>query len=1266
MSKQSNFFRARFSKLLVTLIASCCLLTAASPNSAQESDVRPTTSFESETPGAFSSLRSKIGVWVASDGKVAIDDKHGKTGTKCMHLAGGERTVLELQIATGLDTAGEMRFWAERWTKQAPFSFRIEKKSGGTRTEIHNGDESTKAGRAFLSRVRIRLDDPNIERLRFSVTSPQNSGVLIDDLTFAKLEPQRVIEVKQVPMMLPVLAGTPASPLSKINIRTTGVKDPISVNSIGFWTDAAKIKNLKSLRVYYGGDQSDFSSSNQFGEHKNPADTTELPPAENHNTRSEQDSAIHQALEAENQQKFFQFKGAQVLSEGDNYFWLACTLPGELNIDNKIQSRLADGTSGVQLSSSIQPKRTDASFSMQRLGVAVRQAGDDGIHTFRIPGLVTTNDGTLIGVYDIRRDKGRDLPGNVDVGMSRSTDGGQTWQPMKVIMDMGDDPEFNFDGIGDPSILVDRKTGSIWVAATWSHGNRSWVGSGPGLEPTETGQLMLTRSDDDGLSWSAPINITKQVKKPEWSFLLEGPGKGITMSDGTIVFPAQFQAPANATNKVANRLPFSTIIFSRDHGATWKIGTGAWDDTTESQVIELADGELMLNCRYNRESKRVVMTSKDMGANWLEHPTSRQALVEPRSCMGSLINVGRELTQRKLTALLSDEKANKAIAANNFLLFSNPDSINGRNHITIKASLDGGLSWPAKRHLLLDEQTGAGYSCMTMIDEQTVGIFYECSQAHMAFQRIKLNEILRPPAGQKTKNPKLMFEQRKRKPPSANRNRSGDLKIARTFGSSMVLQADRPIPIWGTTTPNDRVTISFAGKLTETTSDSAGHWAVELPSESYNWAPQILEVINNQNRIAFSDVLVGEVWLCAGQSNMEWPLSKSTGGKQAVERSSDQQTRLLNFAGAARGGAGVYKAEQLDRLRPDVFSDGMWRVCDPRSSAEFSAVGYYFAEKMRAELKCPIGIINVSIGGTPIESWIQANELGDHIELREMLDGNWLDNPNLDTWCRQRARSNLKSGLAGEYQMSGDQFGPNHSFKPGFMFDAGVRPFTTEKSAMAIRGVLWYQGESNADSLQRIKQHDAAFSLLVNSWRRAFRNPTMPIAYVQLPAMGREFWPSFRESQRRSFEELDHVGMAVTIDTGHPTNVHPADKQPAGQRLAQWALTRIHGQPGPAMGPMFLDKKTDGKRLLASFKFVEQGILTLDGLPPNNFELAGADGIFHSAEARIVENQVSIFSNQVTAPIHVRYAWSAYPAKKPNLCGLTGIPASPFTTQIDY
>ena len=352
-------------------------------------------------------------------------------------------------------------------------------------------------------------------------------------------------------------------------------------------------------------------------------------------------------------------------------------------------------------------------------GVVVRAAGQDGVHTYRIPGLVTTKKGTLIAVYDIRRNGSGDLPGNIDVGMSRSTDGGRTWSPMKVIMDMGSDPAWRHDGIGDPAVLVDRVTGAIWVAATWSHGNRSWNGSGPGLKPAETGQFMLTRSTNDGRTWSKPINITRQIKDPAWRFVLQGPGKGITMRDGTLVFPAQFRSSDQSEHRGK---PFSTLISSTDRGKTWKIGTGVKVDTTESQVVELTDGRLMINCRDNRGGSRSVYTTDDLGNTWTVHPTSRKALPEP-VCMASLIRVDHE-------------------TFGPLLMFSNPATTRGRHHMTIKVSRDEGMTWPARYHTLYDERPGFGYSCLTRIDADHVGVLYEGTRS-LRFVRFSIADLLR-------------------------------------------------------------------------------------------------------------------------------------------------------------------------------------------------------------------------------------------------------------------------------------------------------------------------------------------------------------------------------------------------------------------------------------------------------------------------------------------------------------------------------------------
>ena len=396
-----------------------------------------------------------------------------------------------------------------------------------------------------------------------------------------------------------------------------------------------------------------------------------------------------------------------------NYFWVSCKIKDSANLMHHVDASCVS----IEIDGKAVKPTVSSPPIRQRFGYAVRKGGDDKSHAFRIPGLATTNKGTLIGVYDIRYRNWGDLPGHIDVGMSRSTDGGQTWEKMQTIMDMGSDPKFRMDGIGDPAVLVDRKTNIIWVGALWSHGNKGWHGSQPGLEPENTGQFILVKSEDDGKTWSAPINITKQIKDAGWSLLLQGPGKGITLRDGTIVFPAQFLDTLE--NK---RLPRSTIIYSKDHGETWKIGTGAWDDTTEAQVVELADGSLMLNCRYNRKGFRVVATSKDLGKTWQEHPTSQKALIEPGSCMASLIR--------------HEPKNGKPL-----VIFSNPNSPRGRRLMTIKVSDDEGMTWPEKNYTLIDENNSAGYSCMTMVDENTVGILYEGSQSHMTFQKFSIDEL---------------------------------------------------------------------------------------------------------------------------------------------------------------------------------------------------------------------------------------------------------------------------------------------------------------------------------------------------------------------------------------------------------------------------------------------------------------------------------------------------------------------------------------------
>ena len=357
-----------------------------------------------------------------------------------------------------------------------------------------------------------------------------------------------------------------------------------------------------------------------------------------------------------------------------------------------------------------------------RLAVGLRNHGDDGVFAYRIPGLVTTPAGTLIAVYDVRYHTSQDLQEDIDIGMSRSTDGGRTWEKMKIIMDMGEWgglPEAQ-NGIGDPAVLVDDETGEIFVVAVWTHGlgnGRAWNQVGDGFSPEETAQLMLVSSIDDGRTWSAPRNITGQVKQKDWRFTLQGPGRGITMQDGTLVFPIQYVGQ--------DRVPNAGIMYSKDHGQTWHCHGHAWTNTTESQVAEVGSGVLMLNMRNNRGTGRIVCTTEDMGRTWHVHPSSEK-LREP-VCMAGLLHV----------------PADKNVLGKDILLFSNPDTEQGRNHLTIKASLDGGITWLPENSLLIDAEEGWGYSCLTMIDSSTVGILYEGSVSQIVFQSVKLEDIVK-------------------------------------------------------------------------------------------------------------------------------------------------------------------------------------------------------------------------------------------------------------------------------------------------------------------------------------------------------------------------------------------------------------------------------------------------------------------------------------------------------------------------------------------
>ncbi len=385
---------------------------------------------------------------------------------------------------------------------------------------------------------------------------------------------------------------------------------------------------------------------------------------------------------------------------------------------------------------------------IRRIGVAVRNPGQDGIHTSRIPGLETTSKGTLIALYDARNERDDDLQGDIDIVINRSTDGGRTWGPVIKSIDMGEYgglPE-RYNGVSDGSVLYDPKEDVVYATGLWMHGildpkdgkwvenltdtstvwNHQWrsCGSQPGYDIKRSSQFLISKSHDDGQTWSEPVNITRQVKDSVHWLLAPAPGRGIVMKDGTLVFPAEGRDSTGGA--------YSTIIYSRDQGKTWTCGAPATFNTNECQVVELSDGSLMLNARHraNRRLKtgngRAIAVTKDMGKTWTEHQTSRKALVEP-ACQGSLYR--------------HDYKRNGT--EKHVLLFSNPSDTDRRIRHTIKVSFDDGETWPEEYWMLLDGEWGAGYSCMTSIDNETIGIFYEGSQADIQFQAIPLADLLK-------------------------------------------------------------------------------------------------------------------------------------------------------------------------------------------------------------------------------------------------------------------------------------------------------------------------------------------------------------------------------------------------------------------------------------------------------------------------------------------------------------------------------------------
>lgn len=455
-----------------------------------------------------------------------------------------------------------------------------------------------------------------------------------------------------------------------------------------------------------------------------------------------------------------------------------------------------------------------------------------------------------------------------------------------------------------------------------------------------------------------------------------------------------------------------------------------------------------------------------------------------------------------------------------------------------------------------------------------------------------------------------------------------DVKLHPLFTDHMVLQRDAECPVWGTAAPGEKVTVTLAGPkgqavVVEATADDKGMWKAMLPKATAG--TEFTLTAKGANEISVTDVAVGDVWVCSGQSNMEWPVNASYDAEKVKAGAKNPNVRLFT----------VQK-----RTAPAPISDmgdlkhfTRWSESGPDTVGGFSAVAYHFGTTLQKGIGVPVGLIHTSWGGTPAEAWASTPALAAVPELAYYADR------------AKTAKVDKKGNL-----------GPN---VPGVLYNAMIHPLLP----FAIKGAIWYQGESNAG---RAAEYRTLFPTMIKDWRAKWGSD-FPFYCVQLApwhagdADGVQ-WPELREAQLLATKTLPNVGMAVITDAGDLFDIHPRDKVTPGTRLARAALTQTYGKKGPGTGPVFKELKLDGDKAIVSFDSIGGGLVNRYGNNPtvNGFEVCGDDRVFYPAKARIAGETVVVTSDRVAKPVAVRFGWKNYPVT--SLFNREGLPASPFRT----
>lgn len=485
-----------------------------------------------------------------------------------------------------------------------------------------------------------------------------------------------------------------------------------------------------------------------------------------------------------------------------------------------------------------------------------------------------------------------------------------------------------------------------------------------------------------------------------------------------------------------------------------------------------------------------------------------------------------------------------------------------------------------------------------------------------------------------------------------------DVRLPRVFGHHMVLQQGHPIEVWGWALPGERVTVSLSEHITvETTADTSGRWRAQLAPQPAG-GPYVL-IAAGSSTARCEDVWIGEVWLCSGQSNMEWPVASAQNPEQEIATAN--WTAIRQFRVGRR-------ASPL----PSEDVEGEWKVCSPVTVGSFTAVGYFFARELHRSLKVAVGLVHASWGGTRIEPWtppaafrrVPATqwiahrlELADpRSDLRADRLRRFLD--ALESWLPEGQNAlNQRTLLVPPPSWPAELTSLQGHQDPSSLYHGMIHPLVP----FTIRGVLWYQGESNHGEGQ---QYAEKMRALVDGWRTVWRQPELPFLYVMIAPWqyGQEpadVLPTFWEAQAVIEREIPNTAMAVIHDVGDPADIHPRNKQEVGRRLSLLALRRVYGRTEIIdRGPRFRELRREGNRLRVMFDEAVGGLRTRNGAPPTHFELCGADGEYHAATAVIEGESVLLEATIVPEPVGVRFAW--HKLAIPNLVNTVGLPAVPF------